>query len=82
MEKEDQEFEAILGCIKHSLKREKDLLRFLTFDYAKELRVNVLQMIPWVYIYVIFPLTEVFLVKHLGKNINMIFTLHIIYGIM
>lgn len=66
MEKEGQEFEAILGCIKHSLKREKDLLCFLTFDYAKELRV--LQMIPWVYIYVTFPLTEVFLVKHFRKK--------------
>lgn len=46
MEKEGQEFEAIWGCTKHSLKRKKRSLCFLTFDCAKEFRVNMLQMIP------------------------------------
>lgn len=82
MEKEGQEFEAIWGCIKHSLKREKGLLHFLIFDYAKELKVNVLQMIPWVYVYVISPLQMYFWLNILGKNINMIFTLHINFGNM
>lgn len=82
MEKEGQEFEAIWGCTKHSLKRKKRSLCFLTFDCAKEFRVNMLQMIPWVYIYVISPFQKYFWLNIIGKNINMIFTSHIIYGNM